>query len=144
MELIRFSHLSAGHTFKFREGLHPGELIPLDDFTWVQSHDQKMFCLFQEFAGEYQHRIRRVSHLPRLHQPGDHVQRIGKRTSVSWAWEAITSNLAAGCTTSISRMIVAASDVTNSLPRWLINNLFRPVMVPHRGQKSDTAGSEAT
>jgi len=41
-------------------------------------------------------------------------------------------SLAAGCTTSIYRMVVAASGVTNSLSRWLVNDLFRPVVVPHR------------
>ena len=49
-----------------------------------------------------------------------------KRTSASCACEAMTSSFAAGCTTSISRMIVAASEVTKSLPRWLITSLLRP------------------
>lgn len=48
------------------------------------------------------------------------------RTSDSWACDAMTSSFAAGWTTSTSRMIVAASDVTNSFPRWLIKSLFRP------------------
>jgi hypothetical protein len=34
--------------------------------------------------------------------------------------------LAAGCATSISRIIVAASFVTNSRPRWLMISLLRP------------------
>lgn len=38
----------------------------------------------------------------------------------------MTSNLAAGWTTSTSRMIVAASDVTNKRPRWLMRSLFLP------------------
>ena len=46
VELVRFSHPSAGHTFKFRKGLHSGEFITFDDFTWVQTHNQKVFCPF--------------------------------------------------------------------------------------------------
>lgn len=38
----------------------------------------------------------------------------------------MTKSFAAGCTTSISRMIVAASEVTKSLPKWFIKSLFLP------------------
>lgn len=48
-------------------------------------------------------------------------------TSASWACEAMTSNFAAGWTTSTSRIIVAASEVTNSRPRWLMRSLFLPI-----------------
>jgi len=40
--------------------------------------------------------------------------------------EAKTNILAAGCTTSNSLMMVAASLVTNNLPRWLMTILFLP------------------
>lgn len=49
----------------------------------------------------------------------------------------MTSSFAAGCTTSISRMIVAASEVTKSLPRWLISSLLRP-----RSTRERVYGSE--
>ena len=38
----------------------------------------------------------------------------------------MTRSLAAGWTTSISRMIVAASEVTKRRPRWLMISLLRP------------------
>ena len=63
MELGRFSPRSTRHTFKFGEGFHPSEFVTLDDLAWMQSHDQEMFCLFQKFTSEDQHRICRVTHL---------------------------------------------------------------------------------
>ena len=39
-------------------------------------------------------------------------------------------------------MIVAASDVTNSFPRWLINSLFRPAIVPRRKLEPDITQPE--
>mmetsp|Transcript_4789 Transcript_4789/g.17394 ORF Transcript_4789/g.17394 Transcript_4789/m.17394 type:complete len:249 (+) Transcript_4789:908-1654(+) len=47
-------------------------------------------------------------------------------TSLSCILAAIVTILAAGCATSSSVVIVAASDVTNSFSRWLITSLFMP------------------
>jgi hypothetical protein len=56
-------------------------------------------------------------------------------TSASCACDAITTNFAAGCTTSISLIIVAASEVTNSRPKWLMTSLFLPA-IQHSGLKT--------
>ena len=50
----------------------------------------------------------------------------GRGTSASCCSLAITSSFAAGCTTSSSRRIVAASDVRIIFCRWLITILLRP------------------
>lgn len=57
--------------------------------------------------------------------------------SASWACEAPTSSLAAGWMTSISRMMVAASDVTKSRPRWLMISLFLPASRAKRGRTEE-------
>jgi len=47
--------------------------------------------------------------------------------SFSYILAAITIILAAGCYTSNSLMIVAASEVTNTLSKWLIIIFFIPL-----------------
>ena len=47
-------------------------------------------------------------------------------TSCSCIFVAITSILAAGCSTSSSLITVAASLVTNSFSKWFITILFMP------------------
>ena len=47
--------------------------------------------------------------------------------SLSWAAAAIAISLAAGCWTSSSETMVAASAVTKIFSRWLITILLRPV-----------------
>ena len=85
-----------------------------------------MLRLLQQFACKYDHGIGRVAHLGMVRRQSDTMDGWIRRTSASWACDAITSNFAAGCTTSTSLMIVAASDVTNNRPRWLIKSLLRP------------------
>lgn len=91
----------------------------------METHDQKMFSLLQQFSGKDEDHIRRVTHLRWCQS--SLADRKDLRTSDSCACDAMTSSFAAGWTTSTSLMIVAASEVTNNLPRWLITSLFRPM-----------------
>lgn len=82
-----------------------------------------MFCLFEQLAREYEDSVGGIAHLCMVRQ----CYKAGvERTSDSWACDAMTRSFAAGWTTSTSLMMVAASEVTNSRPRWLIKSLLRP------------------
>jgi hypothetical protein len=114
-------------TLEFLEGLYAGHLVSFYDLARVQTHDEEVFCFLEQLTCEDEDCIGRISHL-RGCGFSKWMDIIGENlTSVAWAWEAMTRSLAAGWTTSISRMIVAASEVTNSRPRWLIMSLFLPV-----------------
>ena len=115
------------HTLEFLEGFYTGHLVAFYDLTRVQTHDEEVFCFLEQLACEDEDCVSRVSHL-RTGGFSKGIDNIREGlTSVAWAWEAMTRSLAAGWTTSISRMIVAASEVTNNRPRWLMMSLFLPV-----------------
>lgn len=128
--------LGVKRTFELGQGLDAGQLVALDDFAGVQTHHEQRPCLFQKLARQNQDEVGSVAHLR-------HVRHTGKqpkpqsRTSDSCAWLAMTSSFAAGWTTSISRMMVAASEVTNIRPRWLIISLFRPAGGKHEALATD-------
>ena len=67
------------------------------------------------------------SALPSSSPPKVTTRLVPSPISCSCACAAITSNLAAGCATSSSRTMTAASEVTKSLSRWLMTILFMPV-----------------
>src|SRR6266702_5922048 len=116
-----------GRTLQLSQCLGTCKLITLDHLTWVKTHDEQTLCPFEQFSSKNQYCVGGVSHLSQGFALTATDQTNVKLTSVSCACEAITSSFAAGCTTSISRTMVAASEVTNSLPKWVITGLFRPV-----------------
>mmetsp|Transcript_2621 Transcript_2621/g.4143 ORF Transcript_2621/g.4143 Transcript_2621/m.4143 type:complete len:322 (-) Transcript_2621:27-992(-) len=67
------------------------------------------------------------SAMPRSSPPKVTTRLVPSPISDSCACAAITSSFAAGCATSSSRTITAASLVTKSLSRWLITILFMPL-----------------
>src|SRR6266702_2040581 len=83
----------------------------------------KQNSVFEQLSGKNQYCVGGVSRLSQGFALTATDRTNVKLTSVSCACEAITSSSAAGCTTSISRMMVAASEVTNSLPKWLTTRL---------------------
>ena len=103
-------------------------LVALDDLARVEAEDEQLLGLLEQLAGKDDDLVRRVAHLCacELGCVRSRSARAGGRTSASCAWEAMTRSLAAGWTTSISRMIVAASEVTKRRPRWLMMSLLRP------------------
>src|SRR6266571_8271838 len=116
-----------GRTLQLSQCLGTCKFIARDHLTWVETHDEQTLCPFEQLSGKNQYCVGGVSHLSQWLALTATDQTNVKLTSVSCACEAITSSFAAGCTTSISRTMVAASEVTNSLPKWLITSLFRPV-----------------
>ena len=67
------------------------------------------------------------SALPSSSPPKVTTRLVPSPISCSCACAAITKSLAAGCATSSSRTMTAASEVTKSLSRWLMTILFMPV-----------------
>mmetsp|Transcript_182431 Transcript_182431/g.444034 ORF Transcript_182431/g.444034 Transcript_182431/m.444034 type:complete len:380 (-) Transcript_182431:88-1227(-) len=67
------------------------------------------------------------SAFPRSSPPNVTTRFVPSPISCSCACAAITSSFAAGCATSSSRTMTAASEVTKSLSRWLITILFMPL-----------------
>ena len=45
-------------TFELRQSLSAGELVALDNLTWMKTHDKEMFSLFEEFACKDKNHIR--------------------------------------------------------------------------------------
>ena len=52
-----------GRTLELGEGLGGGELVALDDFAWVEAHDEELLGLLEHLAGEDHDAVCCVSHL---------------------------------------------------------------------------------